>query len=102
MRRVRVSRTFFDQLHTLLEQGYPRFGERIVLEKRERVFHLIENHLAHYPRVPRDSQHGLCVYPVRRTPFVVVYDYDEEEVRVMFLFHERDHYANLDARAVEW
>ena len=102
MRQVRLSRTFFDQLHILLEQGYPKFGERVVLEKRERVFRLIENHLVHYPRIPRDPRHGLCVYPVRKPPFVVVYDYDDVELRVMFLFHEHDDYANLDPNLVEW
>lgn len=102
MRRVRLSRTFLDQLHTLLEQGYPRFGQPVVLDKRERVFKLIENHLAHYPRIPRDPKHGLCVYPVRKTPFVVVYDYDDKELRVCFVFHEHDDYANLDPKSVEW
>jgi hypothetical protein len=46
MRRVRLSKTFFEQLHVLLEQGYPKFGGRVVIETRDRVFRLIEQHLA--------------------------------------------------------
>ena len=101
MRRVRLSKTFFQQLHILLEQGYPMFGERVVLEKRNRVFRLIEQHLISYPKIPRDPTHGLCVYPVRKTPFVVVYDYDAE-LRVLFVFHKHADLRDLDPRVVEW
>jgi mRNA-degrading endonuclease RelE of RelBE toxin-antitoxin system len=102
MRRVRLSKTFFQQLHTLLEQGYPKFGERVVLEKRDLVFRLIEQHLARYPRVPRDPSHGLCVYPVRKTPFALVYDYDDAELRVLFIFHKHADLSDLDPGMVEW
>ena len=102
MRRVRLSRTFFDQLHQLLKQGYPKFGERVVLEKRDRIFRLIEQHLARYPRVPRNHRHGLCVYPVRGTPFVLLYDYDDEELRVLFVFHRAADLSDIDPFAAEW
>ncbi len=102
MRTIRLSQTFFIQLHTLLEQGYTRFGERVVLEKRDRVFRLIESHLVSYPRIPRDPKHGLCVYPVRKTPFILVYDYDDVELRVMFVFHASADYAGVDPSTVEW
>jgi mRNA-degrading endonuclease RelE of RelBE toxin-antitoxin system len=102
MRRVPLSKTFFQQLHVLLEQGYPKFGERVVLEKRDLVFHLIEQHLTLYPRIPRDPKHGLCAYPVRRTPFVLAYDYDDAELRVLFVFHKHADLTDLDPSAVEW
>jgi len=102
MRQVRHSRTFFQQLHLLLEQGYPKFGERVVLEKRNLVFRLIEQHLAAYPKIPRDPKHGLCVYPVRKTPFVLVYDYDDAELRVLFVFHKHADLSDLNQSMVEW
>lgn len=102
MRRIRLTRTFFAQLHDLLEQGYPRFGERVVVEKRELVFELIERHLARYPRIPRDPRHGYCVYPVRKTPFVLVYDFDDDELRVLFIFHKSSDLSAADLSKVEW
>ena len=61
MRRVRLSKTFLDQLDTLLEQGFPRFGATVVTVKRDRVLHLITNHLAHYPKIPIDPDLGLVL-----------------------------------------
>ena len=59
---MRLSKTFFQQLHILLEPCYPKFGERVVLEKRNRVFRLIEQHLISYPRIPLeiDPERSWC------------------------------------------
>ena len=73
-----------------------------MLEKRDLVFRLIEQHLAGYPRIPRDRKHGLCVYPVRKTPFMLVYDFDDAELRVLFAFHKHADLSDLDPSAVEW
>ncbi len=102
MRRVRFSKTFRDQLDELLAQGYPKFGERVVTEKRDLVLRVITDYLALHPRRPRDVQHGLCVYPVSRTPFVLIYDFDDDELRMLFIFHGRDDLREVDASAVEW
>ena len=102
MRRVQLSQTFIAQFDNLLEQGYPQFGERVVLEKRERVFRLIEDHLAHYPRMPRSADHGLCVYPVRGTPFVLIYDFDDAELRIYGIFHGRADLGPFDPGSVDW
>ncbi len=102
MRRVRISRSFSDQLDRLLEQGFPKFGARIVIEKRNRVLGTINQHLAESPKRPRHPRHGLCVYPVTKTPFVVVYDYDDTELRVMFIFHARADLRSIDPVSVEW
>jgi hypothetical protein len=42
------------------------------------------------------------VYPVTKTPFVVVYDYDDTELRVMFIFHARADLRSIDPVSVEW
>lgn len=72
MRLVRLSQTFRDQLDELIAQGYPKFGERVVTEKRDQVLHIITKHLARYPRRPRHPRHGMCVYTVSKTPFVLI------------------------------
>lgn len=102
MRRVRLSQTFRDQLDELIAQGYPKFGERVVTEKRELVLDLINDHLARHPRRPRHPQHGMCVYPVSRTPFVLIYDFDDDELRVLFIFHGADDLRRLDPSTVTW
>lgn len=102
MRRVRLSRTFRDQLDELIEQGFPRFGTRVVTEKRERLLDLIHNHLAAFPRNPRDPDLGLCVYPVSQTPFVLIYDFDDVELRIHFVMHGADDRRRLDPNSAEW
>ncbi len=102
MRRVRFSKTFRDQLDELITQGYPKFGARVVTEKRDLVLRVITDYLALHPRRPRDAQHGLCVYPVSRTPFVLIYDFDDDELRMLFIFHGRDDLRRLDPITVEW
>lgn len=50
MRRVRYSRTFLDQLDTVIAMGEDRFGARLVGDKRDQVLQLIERHIADKPR----------------------------------------------------
>ncbi len=102
MRRVRLSKSFLDQLDMLLAQGYPQFGDRVVREKRDRVFDMIENHIARYPRIEPDPDLNLCIYPVLRTPFVLIYDYDDDEVRVHFVLNKRADRTELDPSSAEW
>lgn len=102
MRLIRLSRTFRDQLDELIAQGYPKFGERVVTEKRDLVLRTITDHLARHPRRPRHPQHGLCVYPVSKTPFVLIYDFDDDELRVLFVFHGAADLRQLDTAGVEW
>jgi plasmid stabilization system protein ParE len=103
MRTVRLSRTALDQLNTLLAQGVERFGVRIVAEKRDRVYAVIERFLAAHPAIKRPHPVlGLCVYPIIRTPFVVLYDFDDVELRVHFIFHRHADLRQLDPTSVEW
>ena len=102
MRRVRLSKTFLDQLDILLEQGYPRFGERVIVEKRNRVFDVINDHISNFPKIPIDPSLGLCVYSVSQTPFVLIYDFDEAELRVHFILHGGMDRSNLDPTIADW
>ena len=86
MRDVRLSKTFIEQLNALLAQGVASFGARVVAKKRALVYDLIEHHLAQFPASKKpDAKLGLTVHRVAGTPFVVLYDYDDAELRVHFI-----------------
>jgi hypothetical protein len=101
MIRVRLSKNLLAQFDTLLEQGYPRFGECVVRDTQARVYQTIEQHLTRFPRRPRQPGHGLCVYSVKTTPFVLLYDFDPDELRIHFIFHGVDDYSGADLNSVE-
>jgi hypothetical protein len=102
MRRVRISKTFIAQLNELVEQGFPRFGTRVVTEKRELVFKTITDYLAQYPRRPQHPILRLCVYPVSKTPFKLLYDFDDAELRVHFIVHKNASLDDLDPTSAVW
>ena len=103
MRTVRLSKTALDQLNALLAQGVEPFGVRVVAEKRDRVYATIEHFLAAHPAIKQPHPRlGLCVYPIIRTPFVVLYDFDDAELRVHFIFHRHADLRDLDPTSAEW
>lgn len=103
MRSVRLSRTFLDQFHELLAQGVPRVGQRVVAVKQARVYNSIEHHLALFPGIGTlDPRLGLRTYPISQTPFVLIYDFDDREVRVHFIIHGRADRSRLEPDDVEW
>ena len=103
MRNVRISKTALDQLNTLLAQGIEPFGVRVVAEKRDRVYATIEDVLTAFPAIKRPHPDlGLCVYPIARTPFVLLYDFDDSELRVHFIFHRHADLRDLDQSSIEW
>ena len=103
MRAIRISVTFNDQLNDLLEQGELRFGQALIEEKKALVYAIIGKHLALFPasRV-RDPELGLHLYPVTGTPFVLVYDYDDTELRMHFVLHKRADRSKIDPTDIEW
>jgi plasmid stabilization system protein ParE len=103
MRNVRVSKTALDQLNALLAQGIEPFGVRVVAQKRDRVYSTIEHVLAAFPAIKRPHPGlGLCVYPIARTPFVMLCDLDDTELRVHFIFHRHADLHDLDPGSAEW
>ena len=103
MRRVRRSRTSIDGLQLLLRQGLGKFGLDVVKQKKQLVDNIIEGHLTEFPhlglRTPRKSFYH---YPVSGTPFTVVYEYDDEELRVLFIVHQSANRKRLKTLDVEW
>ena len=102
MRSIRLSRTFNEELVALLEQGLPRFGARVVAEKRALVFRTIQHYLTEYPQRPADPDLGICAYAVTGTPFVILYDYDETELRIHLIIHGAADRAEIDLTRLEW
>jgi hypothetical protein len=102
MRRVVRSRTYVTQLKTFIQQGTETFGAAVAERTLARIDHIIEQHLARYPKKPIDDQLGLCVHAVSRTPFVLIYDFDEEEIRIHFIVPARADRTRIDPMSVEW
>ena len=87
----------------LLNQGEPKYGRAVVDSKQDIVYEVILGHIAHFPGTARREQpHGLFTYPVRKTPFVVLYDYDDVEVRIHFVLHNRADRTRIDSSGIEW
>ena len=102
MRRVRYSATFINQLDTLLAQGEPKFGTRVIDEKREQVFDTIDHFLAQFPRKSRDAEICLYTHAITGTPFVVIYDFDDTELRIFYIVHGHTNRSNIDPSSVDW
>ncbi len=103
MRRVVWSRTAVDGLQTLLEQGIPKFGATVVAEKRRLLDAFVFERLAEHPHRGRRLT-GRAIYfeHVARTPFTVIYDYDDAELRILFIVHNRSDRSRLDPTDVDW
>jgi len=102
MRQVRYSTTFIHQLNMLLAQGEAKFGARVVDEKRDLVYDTIDHFIAQFPRKPRDPDLDLCTHVIASTPFVVIYDFDDTELRVYFIVHGHADRSRIDPNDVEW
>ena len=102
MRSIRYSQSFYEELATLLEQGIDRFGPAVVAQKRADVLGTIKDYLAHHPRRPVDDVLGICAYQVRTVPFVILYDYDDSELRVHLVIHASADRTQVDLGAVVW
>ncbi len=102
MREVRYSVSFIHQLNTLLAQGEAKFGAGVADRKRELVYDTIDHYLAQFPVKPRDPEIDLYTHAVAGTPFVVIYDFDDTELRVFFIVHGRTDRVHIDLAGVEW
>jgi mRNA-degrading endonuclease RelE of RelBE toxin-antitoxin system len=103
MRHVRISKTAVNQLHELLAQGSAKFGAKVIAAKYGLVYSTINNHLASFPATKRRDRHlGLHLYPVAKTPFVLAYDFDDDELRIHFVLHASADRGLIDPHDIEW
>ena len=102
MRRVRRSLTAINGLQMLLHQGLPKFGSTVVHAKLQRVDRTLA-HLAEYPRTGiYKRRQKLYHYPVADTPFVVVDEFDDTDLRVLFIVHKSADRRLLKRAIVAW
>jgi plasmid stabilization system protein ParE len=103
MRSIRFSKTFDEQLIAYIDHGTVHFGAAVADRKKLLVYDAVENLIARNPGVKRrDPALGLVVYPVSQTPFFLLYDYDETEVRVHFIFINGKPLSAIDPASAEW
>ena len=103
MRRIILSETARNQLEALLIQGLPKFGAALMAEMRDRVADTIRDRLAPYPATKkRNRKLGLFVLTLRRPPFAIVYDFDDDELRIYFIVHAHADLRRLDPTQVVW
>ena len=103
MRSIRYSKTFTDEFETLLDQGEVKFGPAVADSKKQLVRSTITGHLATFPRTGHiEPEHGLYIYAVRRSPFVLLYDFDDAELRIHMVVHKGADRTTFDPSAVEW
>ncbi len=102
MRRVVRSRTYVAQLKTFIQQGTEAFGTAVAARTLARIDHTIEQHLAHYPKKPIDDTLSLYVYSISHTPFVLIYDFDDDELRVHFIVPARADRTAIDPLSPHW
>ena len=102
MRRVSLSRTYDDELDRLLSQGLQHFSVAVVERKRDQVEDTIRQFLARHPVRPVDPVLGICAYEVAKTPFVPLYDYDDDELRIHLVVHESADRTKIDLSKITW
>ena len=103
MRRVQVATSARLVFQTMLEQGAEKFGVAVAMEKERIVFDVLTTYLSEHPyRGNYDSRLKLHTYHVSKTPFVLVYEYDDAELRVLFIIHERADRRLIDPNDVDW
>lgn len=103
MRRIRGSASYAAALRDLLAFGETCFGSRVVDQKRARISHVISNVLAFNPAIGSfDQTLGVYTYPIARTPFILLYDFDDDELRLTLIIHARSDRTQIDLTAVEW
>jgi hypothetical protein len=103
MRRVRISRTATLGLQRLLEQGLPKFGQSVIDEKYRLVDNAIFVRLSADPRFGSyDERQKFYAYPVAKTPFTIVYRFDDTELLILFIVHQGADRTRLDTAEVRW
>jgi mRNA-degrading endonuclease RelE of RelBE toxin-antitoxin system len=55
-----------------------------------------------FPKKPRDPGIDLYTHAISGTPFAVIYDFDDTELRVFFIVHGHTDRARIHTAGVEW
>ncbi|HRD74635.1 MAG TPA: hypothetical protein PK264_01655 [Hyphomicrobiaceae bacterium] len=83
-------------------QGTEASGAAVVEAKLRAIDDMIGQFLVHYPGAkPRHPGLGLVAHPVTGTPFILLDDYDDDELRLHFIVHAHANLDDLDPAATE-
>lgn len=103
MRTVRFSKTFANAFDAHIADGEQEFGPDVARQKRRIVTSTITGFLARHPETKQiHPSLGLVVYPIAKTPFFILYDFDDAELRVHFVFIKGKPLNDIDPASVEW
>ena len=98
MRRVHLSRAFAYALKRHLRESAERFGLATARTIEQKIARVIFKHLPHSPLLGR--QHtvlGRYVFHVPKTPFVLLYNFDDQELRMHLIVVARSNWADAVA-----
>lgn len=102
MRSIRFSKTFDEQLIDYIDAGAQTYGDRVAGEKKALVYKTIRL-LATNPTIKRRNRKlGLVVYPISDTPFFILYNHDDAELRIHFIFIKGKPLDTIDPASAEW
>jgi plasmid stabilization system protein ParE len=103
MKRVVYAKTFEADFSFLLKQGLERFGSEIVAEKAVAVLDAVDTLLARQPGLGKPvAGLSLMRYHINKTPFVVLYDVRDNDLRVHTVVHARSDIPNTNLTHVSW
>jgi hypothetical protein len=103
MRQVRYSKTFAIAFDALLAETERVFGPRVAQQKRALVTRCVESTLAYFPALkPLDGDIGLVVYPISKTAWSVLYDFDDLELRIHDIVYSSQNLDDADPGATDW
>jgi plasmid stabilization system protein ParE len=103
MRAVVYSITFNDQLNAMFGYSDQHFGAMQTDQMKQRLYAKVDTFLALFPAAKQpDPELGLTLYPIHGTPFVVAYDFDDDELRMHFVFHKSTDTTAIDPGGAVW
>jgi hypothetical protein len=103
MRTVRFSKSFARSFDAKLAESEERFGVEVATRKRAVVMRTITSTLARFPGVKRpDVDLELVIYPIAQTPWSILYDFDDQELRVHVVVYSAQSLDDFDPASVEW
>ena len=103
MRRIRYALTFNRDLRELLAYGALRFGKAVADSKSDDLFATIVNVLIPRPtRGKRVRKLKVFKCEIRSAPLVILYDFDDDEIRFHTVVHARSDIPNTDLSEIAW
>jgi hypothetical protein len=104
MRSIRFSLTALQSLELLLGLGSAYYSDEFLTYQKNRVFDSVRVHLLAFPEAcpVNKTFRNLRIYNVKHTPFAVVYDFDDTELRIRQIVHRRANRTPASVANIQW